>query len=464
MWVPRVNYHGRSTSYLTAQDHFCGAGGGAIALDAAGVFINVSVNHWKLAVETHAANFPGHEHDVTDLTQVDPARYPRTDIGLFTPACTFHSPARGEKVNDQGQLLLWDDVPPTADEAVRSRSTMNEVVRFSAYHRYKIVIVENVIEVIKWAGFQNWLAAMHSLGYDSKAVYFNSQFAPSYPHAAPQSRDRLYYVFWQRSIGRAPDLDLRPPAFCSACSQETDAVQVWKQATKRWGKYQRQYIYCCPHCGGEVRPFCTPVAAAIDFSLPIQKIGERSRPLDPKTMQRIQAGLDRFGNTPALLDLGFNYQGRARTRPISEPAPTQTTAQTMGFLCSLSFDPKPRPLTLPAPTQTGRQSLGLVTMPLNWSGFLTTYYRNGWPIPLHEPASTVTTVDRFGLVESTAAVRIEDFGFRMLHPDREIKCIMGFPPDYRVLGSQKQQTKQLGNSLTPAVITEITQRAVAILN
>lgn len=38
-WVPMVNYHARTKSYLTSQDHFAGAGGGALGLDAAGVEI-----------------------------------------------------------------------------------------------------------------------------------------------------------------------------------------------------------------------------------------------------------------------------------------------------------------------------------------------------------------------------------------------------------------------------------------
>lgn len=82
-WAPMMNYQAPARSYLTAHDFFCGAGGGALALDAAGVEIAVSVNHWQKAIETHSANFPHHEHDLTDITQVNPARYPYVDIALI---------------------------------------------------------------------------------------------------------------------------------------------------------------------------------------------------------------------------------------------------------------------------------------------------------------------------------------------------------------------------------------------
>lgn len=364
MWVPRVNYQAPTRSYLTSHDFFCGAGGGAIALDAANVEIAVSVNHWDLAIKTHGENFPGHEHDLTDITQVNPARYPRADIALMTPECKWHTSARGEKITDQGQLLLWDDVPPEDPAASRSRMTMNEVYRFTAYHRYRIIVVENVTEILLWRGFQHWLDQMHGLGYRSKPIFFNSQFSPSYPHPTPQSRDRIYYVFWREDIGRDPDLDIRPQATCPHCQQRVTAVQSWKNPKKKIGKYGRQYVYRCPHCTGEVRPDYTPVAAAIDFSLPAEPVGGRKRPLDSKTIQRIRVGLEKFGQRPLVLDSGFHYSASTeRAWPIDEVAPVQTTAQTMAFLVPNAYDRGPASLEEPGPTQTGRQDVGLAIAP-----------------------------------------------------------------------------------------------------
>jgi DNA (cytosine-5)-methyltransferase 1 len=88
------------------------------------------------------------------------------------------------------------DVDP-GDE--RSRATMWDVCRFAEAHHYKIIIVENVVEARHWAPFPAWLHAMDLLGYSHQLVYLNSMFA----HPTPQSRDRMYIVFWKKGAAHA---------------------------------------------------------------------------------------------------------------------------------------------------------------------------------------------------------------------------------------------------------------------
>lgn len=58
---------------ITVTDLFCGAGGSGLgATSVPGVELRMAANHWALAIETHAANFPGVDHDVADISQVDP--------------------------------------------------------------------------------------------------------------------------------------------------------------------------------------------------------------------------------------------------------------------------------------------------------------------------------------------------------------------------------------------------------
>ena len=66
---------------LTLTDLFCGAGGSSTGAEMVpGVEVVMAVNHWRLAVATHAANHPGTAHDCADISQVDPRRYPSTDL------------------------------------------------------------------------------------------------------------------------------------------------------------------------------------------------------------------------------------------------------------------------------------------------------------------------------------------------------------------------------------------------
>jgi DNA (cytosine-5)-methyltransferase 1 len=57
----------------------------------------MACNHWALAIETHNTNMPHVDHDCADLDEVDPRRYPTTDLLWASPSCTFWSQARGER-------------------------------------------------------------------------------------------------------------------------------------------------------------------------------------------------------------------------------------------------------------------------------------------------------------------------------------------------------------------------------
>jgi DNA (cytosine-5)-methyltransferase 1 len=301
---------------ITVTDLFCGAGGSSIGAEAAGARLLMAANHWRLAIETHNANFPNADHDCADVSQVDPRRYPHTDILIASPECTNHSSAKTNRVRS----TIWD---PKADvDEERSRATMWDVVRFTEHHRYELVIVENVVEARRWEPFEAWLGAMHSLGYEHRAVYLNSMVA----HPTPQSRDRLYVVFWRRG-NPAPDLDFHPIAWCSSCERDVEGVQSWKQPTRPFGKYRSQYVYRCPTCTGIALPYAWPAAAAIDWSLAAPRIGDRQRPLAEATVRRIRAGLERYGSTAIVQAAGHTYEraGYYRTWPTWSPLGTQTT-------------------------------------------------------------------------------------------------------------------------------------------
>jgi len=303
-----------NTSFVTVTDQFCGAGGSSIGATAAGAELRLALNHWHLAIETHNTNFPEADHDCTDISACDPRRYPSTDILITSPECTNHSLAKGKVRKMQAQLELFGTLKLDPAEE-RSRATMWDVVRFAEHHRYRIVIVENVVEARWWVPFPAWLQAMDLLGYNHKCVYLNSMFA----HPTPQSRDRMYVVFWQKSL-RAPDLDFRPRAHCPQCGKDVASVQSWKNPKKPWGKYGQQYLYRCPECAIEVTPYYFAAFNAIDWSLPAPRIGDRARPLKEKTLKRIEIGLKKFAR-PMLTSVNY-FRPNV---PLDEPMPTQTS-------------------------------------------------------------------------------------------------------------------------------------------
>jgi len=310
---------------LTMTDLFCGAGGsstGAVAVP--GVTVRLAANHWDLAIETHNTNHPTVDHLQADISNTNPRYVPTTDLLWASPECTNHSRAKGRK-----QALQPDLFGETiSEDAVRrSRATMWDVIRFTEAHRYRAVIVENVVEVADWGDdgtargglFEAWLLAMRNMGYEHRIISLNSMHAQRMGVPAPQSRDRVYIVFWRRGE-RAPDFEqmLRPQAWCSSCECVVEARQWWKKGDgKRPGRYRSQYLYRCPNtaCRNQiVEPAWLPASSIIDWSNPGVRIGDRDKPLSPKTMRRIEVGIERYWS-PLTVEMVNGYDAADPKHP-----------------------------------------------------------------------------------------------------------------------------------------------------
>lgn len=375
---------------ITVTDLFCGAGGSSIGAERAGARLVMAANHWRLAIDTHNSNFPHADHDCADVSQVNPRRYPRTDILIASPECTNHSQAKARKVHGP---TLWEKNPDGLAEQERSRATMWDVPRFAEHHRYDVVVVENVVEASRWLPFEAWLAAMDALGYQHRILSLNSFVA----HPTPQSRDRLYVVFW-RAGNRAPVLDFRADAWCPRCEARVAAVQSWKNG-RRIGRYRQQYLYVCPTCAQQAIPFAYPAATAIDWSLPAPRIGDRERPLAEATMRRIRAGLERYGPAALVAAAGNTWERPgspyARAWPLTLPIPVQAATAQHALVVETAYSGQSdggrvRSTDHPLHTQTGQQSQALV-VPAGGT------WRDG-PTSTSEPFPARTTRENDALV------------------------------------------------------------------
>jgi DNA (cytosine-5)-methyltransferase 1 len=378
---------------LEATDLFCGAGGSSLGLEFVScktcgrqlIEVTQCLNHWDLAVEAHNANFPEADHDVHDVEIIPAARFRRTPLLWASPACTHHAYCRGKK-------------DPDDEAADRSRATMNDVLRFTEHHRYDAIIVENVIEARLWEPFDEWFAAIEDLGYEGQIVYFNSQFALP----TPQSRDRMYVVFWRNGIPR-PNLDFTPMSWCVECEQVVQGVQFWKKASPgsvrtepgkfEWGRYGAQYVYVCPHCYSDVAPAVVGAKSIIQWEREMTRIGDRERPLAPKTRARIKTGLERLQTTePVQVQVGghlYERAGYARVWSVHDPLRAVTGTPCMGVV-------------VPTGGQTGSarrardidETLGTVTTENHKAVVLRTGGQSPSPIETGSPMSTITAHDR----------------------------------------------------------------------
>lgn len=417
---------------LTATDMFCGAGGSSTgALEVPGVTVKTAMNHWARAIETHNANHPETDHVCADIQVTDPRYIAASDILWASPECTNHSVAKGRKRVTNQPDLFGDSI---ADEAAdRSRATMWDVPRFAEVHKYKLIITENVVDAAKWVMFDAWLMAMDALGYDKHIVYMNSMHAQLGGLPAPQSRDRMYVIFWLKG-NRKPDFDLLMPlAHCGTCDETVRCVQSWKKPSQRWGRYRAQYVYRCPNAkchNSVVEPGWLPAASAIDWTLRGQRIGDRAKPLVPKTMARIAAGLKRYHGKAVSIDA---VRGAEIISPVhSEPFQTQTTSYTRSLLVPVEGR-EGKSATVASDvmrTQTTRNETGLLMLPSSGpcdgkgprcgepsradifqgiyckcelgmapgSHMLMEYYGNGQMHPVTKAIPTISTTDRFAMV------------------------------------------------------------------
>ena len=489
-------------SYLTVTDQFCGAGGSSQGVRRAaqkmggGLEVKLALNHWKLAIETHNTNFPDTRHECTDISACDPRRYPSTDILITSPECTNHSIANGKKKVIETLDLFNKGILDAAAE--RSRATMWDVCRFAEFHKYNIIIVENVVDARKWVMWHSWLHAMHALGYNHRCVYANSMhFYPT-----PQSRDRMYVVFWKKG-NKAPNLDHTPLAYCPCCGKDVHAVQTWKRSDKHFGKYKTQYNFSCPVDGTTVEPYYYASFNCIDWSDKGTRIGDRKKPLSENTINRIQYGIDKYEKHPFVFHAAYGKEARGVVRPVTDTFFTQTTftsqailnppfiikgehtlqegyvknvreafqTQTVRQSMSLVVPPfivenkgqsKSKSITDPLPCQTTKPYLGILTDEA-WNSFIAAYYSTG-NITNHitESIGTVNTTDRHCIINYQKP-SIDDCYYRMLKPS-EIKLAMAFDKDYIILGNSKDQVKQLGNAVTPPVMEWLVERCVESLS
>ncbi|MFE9553134.1 DNA cytosine methyltransferase [Streptomyces sp. NPDC006703] len=496
----------------TVIDLLCGAGGSSTGLVEAGYELLLGINHWQLAIDTHAANHRNADHACIDISGFPMKYLPNADVLWASVICTEISPAGGRR-RETNQLDLLDLIDEgedwealTKDAFERTRVTGWCVVRAAEAKRFKAIVVENVVEFgLDWILFPKWLEAMELLGYQYQIVCVSSAHVGDDVNLrAPQWRDRMYVVFTLKTM-RKPDLEPRPLAPCVDCGEDVHAVQSWNVAGVRIGKYRRDYIYRCPNSRcrhAMVEPYVRPASDIINWDDLGTRIGDRKKPLVDTTMDRIRTGLIKFPYRPSSITLTHGKEGGDRAYAVEDrPLPTRTAKQGDALLVPTggSWNTDAVPVDVPLRTRTTRESEALLTVdpfivefrnhataspasnPLsgvtaqgNHHGLVThagrvpERARNTLVVPYRkaavktaaEPVHTLSTRDSAALVRS--APDINDCYFRMLKPREQLEG-QRFPAKYVVYGNQAEQTMQAGNAVSVNVARWIGQRLEPVL-
>lgn len=397
---------------LNIVDMFCGGGGESTGLMQAankfGYDVKLSaINHWERAIETHSANYPKAEHFCESVQNLNPEKVVpehKLDLLWASPECTHHSNARGGK--------------PRCEQ---SRASAWEILKWLGELYVERVIIENVPEFMSWGPldaeghvidkakgdtFKAFINGLKSLGY---SVDWRVLCAADYGVATTRRRLFIQAVKGKKRI-------LWPEITNMEDENNVFNLPKWRAAKE-----------------------------IIDWNISCPSIFNRSKPLAENTIKRIEYGIKSYWGTSAEPFLAI-LRGCSKTRSLDKPLPTITTsgahyALVQPFVSAIgqtSAKARNRTIEQPLSTICTKQEHGIVIP------FITEYYGNGMAKSLEEPLPTLTTKDRFALVNQQGL----DIGFRMLQP-HELSAATGFPRDYKFTGSKVEQVKQIGNAVPP---------------
>jgi site-specific DNA-cytosine methylase len=440
----------------TAVDLFSGFGGLTTGIKLAGFETIAAANHNPYKVEVHEKNHPETEHWIADLVDTEAPSYhsardlPPAQLLAAGISCVNHTQANSAKAYEQG-LTLFDLPDPDFDTRVtrseRDRATANCVLHYADQHHPLLILLECTTELASWGKalpnrpkigdgttYRWWLKEFVNLGYRYKILYLNSMF-----FGVPQSRDRWFGVFSDKRLP-IPDLEHRPPSWCSSCDRIVEAVWSWKTGIPASGsvRYGKQYNYRCPACRGEVFPPMAPSINALDLTNLGTRIGDRKTPPAPATLARAERCRQRFAEFPAVLlpsaaipPEGHPWQPMAaspmlvstgaimgaaghtferpgsdcRSRGLDEPLWAQSATNSTGLitppiaLAVDNYQGGPRSAAEPLPTQGGSETLGVLS-----SGILP-LRKGARPVPASEPLPTVTGNQVLGLLTAGGYIK-----------------------------------------------------------
>ena len=472
-------------------DLFAGGGGASVALEAAlGRPVDIAINHSATALAVHRANHPQTRHLDADIWEVRPRDVTngrRVAVLWASPDCTHFSVAKGDVPRDQG-----------------IRSLADVVVHWARDVRPEVIFLENVQEFRGWGPlgadgrpdksrmgetFRRWKRDLEQLGYVVDHRVLDASL-----YGAPTRRRRLFLVarcdgrpiVWPEPTHGPGRLPLHTAAECIDWSLPCPSIferkrplaekTLWRIAQGIWRFVlgnASPFIVQVNHGRWEprVEPVSEPLStvtaarrghAVVAPTLVQTGYGERpgQTPRAPgldKPLGTCVAGGQKHALVAAFIARHFGGPRPVIGSECGSPLPTVTATDhhSLAAVALAKF----------RGTDPSRPGSGSVEEPLptisaggihvaEVRAFLTAYYGNGGPgQALNEPARTITTKHRLGLVTvSGIDYQIVDIGMRMLEPHELLRAQFGrFAAGYDLSAAKTKAAKVrlIGNSVPP---------------
>lgn len=274
-------------------DLFAGAGGASIGIEKAmGRPIDIAVNHDAVALAVHKDNHPHTLHVEEDIWRADPVKLTGgrpVELLWASPDCTDFSVAKGGKPRSSKRRTLANAVLKWADAVKPRRIHLENVREFEGWG--PLDKNGKRIKDKKGQHFRRWRRNLEALGYRVDHRLLDASL-----YGVPTKRKRLFLT-----------------------AVRDGSPISWPEFTHGDVKRARDLF------SAQLEPLRT-AGECIDWSLPCPSIFERKKPLKPKTLARIRAGVIRFvieAVEPFIVGVGGRAAQCAATG-ASEPVGTIT--------------------------------------------------------------------------------------------------------------------------------------------
>lgn len=462
-------------------DLFCGAGGTSTGIFQAGCDLDseielLAINHWQTAVNTHSLNHPGVRHICGRLENIKPDEaIPGGYLDLLTasPECIGHSNAAGGRPkNDQSRCQAW--------------IICDWLTRLNV----ESLLIENVREFINWGRltkkgkpnkrfkgeyFKAFLQTLGNMGYRVEYRVVNAA-----DFGDPTSRKRLLIMarrgrkfdwpsashFSESSNGQGYrtareiiDWDLKGQSiFRRKKALSPNTIRRIAAGLRKFGDVNAEPFLVMLYGTNDARDINRPlptvtangghIGLAQPFVAVIKGASDAATidgPLPTTTTKDHLAVVE-----PFIIHL--THAGNRRQHSLHEPLPTVTSfnrgemALVEPFVANLSHGKSDsiRSVNIPLSTITTAKGGELAVC----EPIIVKYYGTATAQGINQPLDTVTSNDRFLLVEPKTGKDIAelDILFRMLQP-HELAAAMSFPKGYQFTGTRGDQVRQIGNAV-----------------
>ncbi len=429
-------------------DLFCGFGGTTLGFEKSKIAKAIAaINHDRKAIKSHWLNHPDVKHfeedirtlDLTELiahVQLMQSLYPNAKLILWASLeCTNHSRAKGGMSRDADSRTLAEHLIRYIEALNPDYVQIENVVEFKIWGPLKMKMIKNefggescAIEIKKgkvypvWVpdnlklgeDFNRWCKTIDALGYRNEWTELNSANFGSYT-----SRNRLFGCFAKDG------LPIQWPTPTHSKNGD-NGLYKWKA--------------------------CKEV---LDLEDEGESIFTRKKPLCDNTLKVIYKGAAKAlkeGNEQFM----FKYYGNGdNLNSINVPAGTLTTKDRFAKVCLKQIFRNYKS----GFTTSVESPLG--TVPTVPKAYLLSYIFNpqyrGHTITTEHPCPTIIArQDKAPLYLVKAFMtenNITDIKMRMLKVS-ELLTIQGFPANYKMVGSKKDQTRFIGNSVESNVVKE----------